>query len=47
MFKDCLESDVFDMTSQILSILVDFIQDRAGSSTIVFQIFKPIWTGGP
>ena len=27
--KDCLESDVHHMTSQILSILIDFIQDRA------------------
>ena len=29
IFKDCLESDVHHMTSQILSILIDFIQDRA------------------
>ena len=29
MFKDCLESDVHQMTSQILSILIDFIPDRA------------------
>ena len=27
--KDCLESDVHQMTSQILSILIDSIQDRA------------------
>ena len=27
--KDCLESDVHHMTSRILSILIDFIQDRA------------------
>ena len=29
LFKDCLESDVHHMTSQILSISIDFIQDRA------------------
>ena len=29
VIKDCLESDVLHMTSQILSILIDFIQDRA------------------
>ena len=29
IFKDCLESDVHHMTSQILSILIDFIPDRA------------------
>ena len=29
IFKDCLELDVHRMTSQILSILIDFIQDRA------------------
>ena len=28
MLKDCLESDVHHMTSQILSILIDFIPDR-------------------
>ena len=27
--KDCFESDVHHMMSQILSILIDFIQDRA------------------
>ena len=27
--KDCLESDVHHMTSQILSFLIDFIKDRA------------------
>ena len=27
IFKDCLESDVHHMTSQILLILIDFIQD--------------------
>ena len=42
IFKDCLESDVYQMTSQILSILIDFIKDRAVSRNIfsvVFQIF--------
>ena len=29
IIKDCLESDVHHMTSQILSILIDFIQERA------------------
>ena len=29
VIKDCLESDVHHMTSQILSILIDFIQNRA------------------
>ena len=29
IFKDCLASDVHHMTSQILSILIDFIQDLA------------------
>ena len=29
MIKDYLESDVHHMTSQILSILSEFIQDRA------------------
>ena len=28
MIKDYLESDVYHMTSQILSILNEFIQDR-------------------
>ena len=29
IFKDCLESDVYQMTLQILLILIDFIPDRA------------------
>ena len=29
IFEDCLDSDVHHMTSQILSILIDFIKDRA------------------
>ena len=44
IFRECLELDVHHMTSQILSILIDFIDDRAISRTIfsvVFQIFKP------
>ena len=44
IFNDCLEQDAHDMTSQILSILIDFTQDRAISCTIfwiVFQTFKP------
>ena len=44
MFKDCLESDVNHMTSQILSILIDFILDRAffvPFFQLFFQIFKP------
>ena len=28
IIKDCLESDVHHMTSQILSILIDFIEDH-------------------
>ena len=28
IFKDCLESDVHHMTSQILPILIDFIKHR-------------------
>ena len=35
MFKGCLELNVHDMTSQILSILIDFTQDR----TVIFSIF--------
>ena len=44
ILKDCLESDVYHMTSQILSILIDFIQDRAFFRTIfsaVLKIFRP------
>ena len=29
IIKICLESDVYHVTSQILSILIDFIQERA------------------
>ena len=44
IIKDCLESDVHHMTSQILLILIDFIQDLAlfvPLFSVVFQIFKP------
>ena len=43
IMKDCLESDVHHMTSQILSILIDFIQDRTFfvPFLVVFQIFRP------
>ena len=40
-----LESDVHHMTSQFLSILIDFIQNRPNFRIfrpfVVFQIFKP------
>ena len=29
IFKDCSELDVYDMMSQILSVLIGFTQDRA------------------
>ena len=38
IFKDCLESDVHHMTSQILSILIDFIPDRA----FFVPFFRPL-----
>ena len=38
IFKDCLELDVHDMTSQILSILIDFNED-AQSLVPFFQSF--------
>ena len=37
MSKDCVESDVHHMTSQILSILIDFILDRA----FFVPLFRP------
>ena len=43
MFKDCLEPDVYDMTSQILSVLIDFNKDWAVPCTVVligFWIFS-------
>ena len=39
IFKDCLESDVHHMTSQILSILIDFILDRA----FFVPFFRPFY----
>ena len=43
-FEDCSEPDVHNMTSQVLSILIDFTENLAVPCTIfsiVFQIFKP------
>ena len=40
MFKDCLESDVHHMTSQILSVLIDFIQDGAFFVPFFRSVFK-------
>ena len=40
MIKDCLESGVHHMTSQILSILIDFIQDRAFFVPFLRQFLK-------
>ena len=40
IFKDCLESDVHHMTSQILSILIDFIPDHA----FFVPFFRPFYT---
>ena len=40
IFKHCLELDVHHMTSQILSILIDFIQDRAYA--IFSVVFKSL-----
>ena len=40
IFKDCLELDAHDMTSQILPILIDFTQDRAVTCTIFRSFFK-------
>ena len=42
MFKDCLESDVHHMTAQILSILIDFIQDRAFFVPFFRSFFKSL-----
>ena len=38
MFKDCLEPNVHDMTSKILSILIDFTEDRA----LFVPLFKDV-----
>ena len=45
IFKDCLELDVHDMTSLILSIFIDFTQDVPRSHLIVFRILKPYNSG--
>ena len=38
IFKDCLESDAHHMTSQILSIFIDFIQYRT-FFVLFFRLF--------
>ena len=42
VIKDCLESDVHHMTSQILSILIDFIQDRAFFVPFCLSFYKSL-----
>ena len=42
IFKDCLVSHVHHMTSQILSILIDFIQDRAFFVPFFRSFFKSL-----
>ena len=42
LFKNCLESDVHHMTSQILSILIDFIQDRAFCVPLFRSFYKSL-----
>ena len=42
VFKDCLESDVHHMTSQILQILTDFIQDRTFFVPFFRSFFKSL-----
>ena len=42
MFKDCLETDVHHMTSQALSILIDFIQDCAFFIPFFRSFFKSL-----
>ena len=42
IFKNCLESDVHHMTSQILSILIDFILDRAFFVPFFWLFFKSL-----
>ena len=37
-----LETDVHHMTSQILSILIDFYPDLCTSFSIIFPIFRPL-----
>ena len=46
--KDCLESDVHHMTSQILSILIDFVHNRAVPCTNFFWLLcRPKSGNGP
>ena len=40
--KNCLELDVHHMTSQTLSILNDFIQDRPFYASFIQQYFKSL-----
>ena len=40
--KDCLELDVHHMTSLILSILIDFIQDRAFFVPFLLSFYKAL-----
>ena len=42
VIKDCLESDVHHLTSQILSILIDFIQDRAFFVPFFLSFYKSL-----
>ena len=42
IIKDCLESDVHHTTSQILSILIDFIQDRAFFASFFGSFYKTL-----
>ena len=42
IIKDCLVSDVHHATSQILSILIDFIQDRAFFVPFLRSFFKSL-----
>ena len=44
IFKDYLESDVHDLTSQILSILIDFTQDRTVICIIFLNLFSRLLT---
>ena len=44
IFKDCLDLDFHDMTSQILSILIDFIQDCAIHCILLWIVFQVICT---
>ena len=42
IIKDCLESDVHHMTSQISSILIDFIQDRTYFVPFLRSFYKSL-----